>query len=261
MAAQPLVLRLPAPCTIAGDIHGQYFDLLQIFEVGGYPSSNQYLFLGDYVGRGPNSIEVIAYLFCMKIKHPNTIWLLRGNHETDELSRSDGFYDEFRERRMERTWYTVVEVFRWLPIVAVVGRRILCVHGGISPDLKSLSQVEELKRPLDVPEVGILCDLLWADPAPEGNGWQENERGTSVMFGPDVLDDFLNTGKWDLLCRAHQQADNGFDFPFEGKQNCLTIFSAPNYCQRYDNIGAIMKVDADLTCTFEYMMPAKEPRQ
>jgi serine/threonine-protein phosphatase PP1 catalytic subunit len=253
LTEQPTLLRVDAPAVICGDIHGQFFDLLRVFEIGGSPAAIPYVFLGDYVDRGPNSIEAIAYLFSMKVKFPDRVWLLRGNHETAEQSEPD-FFNEFKARQIETTWYAVIDVFRWLPIAAVVGRRIFCVHGGISQELKSLAQIEALKRPLDVGDGGLLLDLLWSDPATSGNGWQANERGASRAYGPDVVADFLREEKLDLLCRAHQNVDGGFEFPFGQIRNCVTLFSAPK-SDGNNNYGVVMKVDADLTCSFEYVDP------
>lgn len=253
---EPVLLKLKPPINVCGDVHGQFPDLIRAFEMGGPLPKKNYLFLGDYVGRGTNSIETISYLFALKVKYPGNIWLLRGNHETEEISRTDGFFQEFLDRRMEDTWYSFTEAFRWLPISAVIGRRIFCVHGGISPELKDIKQIEKLKRPLDVPEVGLLADLLWSDPALDGNGWQENNRGTSVSYGPDVVDSFLKPHKFDLLCRAHEMAMDGFNFPFgDSIQNCVTVFTAPNYCNEYMNCGAIMMVANNMICSFEYLEP------
>lgn len=252
---EPTLLHLEAPITICGDVHGQFNDLLRVFDLGGMPPDVKYLFLGDYVGRGTNSIETISLLFALKIKYPNNVYLLRGNHETEEISKIDGFYQEFYERRIVDTWFSFTEVFRYLPLAAVVGHRIFCVHGGLSPELTSIKQIEDMKRPLDIENEGIICDLVWADPAEEGNGWQENDRGTSVTYGPDVVEAFLSKNKFDLLCRAHQMAEDGFNFPFKGRQTCVTVFTAPNYCGDLMNAGALMRVSEDLTCTFEYLEP------
>jgi serine/threonine-protein phosphatase PP1 catalytic subunit len=252
-AGQPTLLQVSAPVTICGDIHGQFFDLLRIFELGGSPEVRGYVFLGDYVDRGANSIEVIAYLFCMKVKFPERVWLLRGNHESNDRD-NNRFYTEFKERKCEPTFYTIVDVFRWLPIAAVVGRRIFCVHGGLSPQLHDLSQILNMKRPLDLTDPGLLIDLLWSDPAPQGNGWQESERQIACTYGPDVVDDFLMKQKLDLLCRAHQNVDDGYEFPFGSVKNCVTVFSAPDYCEM-KNYGAVLKVEDDLTCSFEYLEP------
>jgi serine/threonine-protein phosphatase PP1 catalytic subunit len=206
------------------------------------------------VDRGPNSIEVIAYLLALKIKYPNHIWLLRGNHETAEISRDWGFLQEFVDRRMESVFYSFTDTFKWLPIAAIVGHRIFCVHGGISPELRVVTQIRDLKRPLEIPEDGLLADLLWADPSMDGDGWQANNRGTSVSYGPDVVDEFLKRHHFDVLVRAHERAQEGFHFPFPGRQNCVTLFSAPNY-EQFMNAAAIMRVEEDMTCGFEIIEP------
>lgn len=252
---EPTVLKLQPPITICGDVHGQFHDLLRIFELGGMPPQVNYLFLGDYVGRGSNSIETVSYLFALKVKYPKNIYLLRGNHETEEISHEDGFFEEFYNRNISNTWFSFTETFRYLPLAAVVVHRIFCVHGGISPELKSIEQIEVMKRPIDVTNDGIVCDLVWSDPAEEGNGWQENDRGTSVTYGPDVVEAFLQHHKFDLLCRAHQMAMDGFEFPFKGRQSCVTVFTAPNYCGDFMNAGAMMRVAEDMTCSFEYLEP------
>ncbi|OHS97765.1 Serine/threonine-protein phosphatase PP1 [Tritrichomonas foetus] len=258
---EPTLLKLKPPLTICGDVHGQYKDVLRIFELGGAPPNTNYLFLGDYVGRGLNSIETISYLFALKVKYPNNIFLLRGNHETEEISRTDGFYQEFVDRRIEDTWFSFTEAFRYLPLAATVGNRIFCVHGGLSQNLKSIDQIEAIKRPLDIDEDSFVSDLVWSDPAEEGNGWQENDRGISVTYGPDVVDAFLQRHRFDLLCRAHQMAMDGYEFPFKGRQNCVTVFTAPNYCGEFMNAGALMRVEEDMTCSFEYLEPEEATRE
>ena len=250
-----ILLSLNPPIVICGDIHGQFEDLLRIFKSSCPVADTQYLFLGDYVGRGQHSIQTISYLFSLKIKYPNKIFLLRGNHETDEISREDGFFQEFIDLGIQKVWYSFTEVFRWIPLAATIGGRIFCVHGVISPELKSYKQIEKIKRPLDIPLQGLATDIVWADPRASHSGWEESERGTSVEFGADVVEAFLKKNKFDLLCRAHEMVMDGFEFPFGENKCCCTVFSAPNYCGTMRNAGAVMKVSDKMEVSVDYFEP------
>lgn len=256
-ASQPVLLELKAPLTIVGDIHGQYHDLLRIFEIQNYPPNTNYLFLGDYVDRGKSSIETLCLLFIYKIKYPETFYTLRGNHECSYINRLYGFYDECVTTYSIEVWRMFSEVFNYLPIAAIIEEKIFCVHGGISPSLRSLDDIRNIQRPLEVPEEGLLCDLLWSDPSPDAVDWEENERGTSYCFGFQQVDDFLKKFDFDLICRAHQAIMDGFDFPFPQSQCLVTVFSAPNYCYEYENKGAILNVDESLFCNFTVLDPKK----
>lgn len=158
--SQPILLELEAPLKICGDIHGQYFDLLRLFEYGGYPPDANYLFLGDYVDRGKQSLETICLLLAYKIKYPENFFLLRGNHECASINRIYGFYDECKRRYSIKLWKTFTDCFNCLPIVAIIDDKILCMHGGLSPELSNMEQIRRVLRPVDVPDVGLLCDLL-----------------------------------------------------------------------------------------------------
>lgn len=256
---QPMLLKVPAPVKICGDIHGQYRDLLNLFEFGGFPPESNYLFLGDYVDRGKQSIETICLLFAYKIKYPNQIHLLRGNHESASINKIYGFFDECKRRFSIKIWKHFTDAFNCLPISAIVGERILCMHGGISPALKDLSQIEAITRPTDIPDDGLLCDLLWSDPEKDINGWGDNDRGVSITFGADVVKNFLDKTDLDLICRAHQVVEEGYEFFAD--QRLVTVFSAPNYCGDFDNAGAIMNVDKDLTCSFQILKPSDKTCQ
>jgi serine/threonine-protein phosphatase PP1 catalytic subunit len=178
---QPMLLEIGAPMNICGDTHGQFSDLLRLFEIGGYPPNSNYLFLGDYVDRAKQSIEVITLCLCYKIKYPEHFFLLRGNHECASLNRIYGFYDECKRRYSVKLWRIFADCFNCMPVAAVVEDKILCMHGGLSPDLDNLSQVFDIPRPTDVPDEGLLCDLLWADPDADVMGWGYNSR-YSVNF-------------------------------------------------------------------------------
>lgn len=159
-----MLLELEAPLKICGDVHGQYTDLLRLFEYGGFPPNSNYLFLGDYVDRGKQSLEVICLLLCYKIQYPTNFFLLRGNHEAAGINRIYGFYDECKRRYSIKLWKVFSDVFNCLPVSALVDEKILCMHGGLSPEISSLQQIADLSRPSDVPDVGLMCDLLWSDP-------------------------------------------------------------------------------------------------
>lgn len=251
---EPMLLRPQAPIKINGDLHGQFYDLVRIIDHCGQPPNTNYLFLGDYCDRGKQSIEVLCLLFAFKLKHPTKMHLLRGNHETQRVSRMYGFYDECKRRYSVKLWKIFCEAFDCMPCAAVVSDKILCVHGGISPELTSLEQIDAIERPVDVPDEGLLTDLVWADPEPGIDGWEVNDRGVSFIFGEDVLKEFLKDNDLDLLVRAHQVVEDGYEF--FGEKKCVTIFSAPNYCGEFGNAGATMIVDADLQCRFQLLKPS-----
>eukprot|EP01123_Difflugia_compressa_P013861 TRINITY_DN670_c0_g1_i1.p1 TRINITY_DN670_c0_g1~~TRINITY_DN670_c0_g1_i1.p1 ORF type:complete len:300 (-),score=60.01 TRINITY_DN670_c0_g1_i1:218-1117(-) len=253
--SQPVLLDLEAPLKIVGDIHGQYYDLLRLFEYGGFPPEANYLFLGDYVDRGPNGMETICLLLAYKIKYPENFFMLRGNHECSSINRIYGFYEECKTRYSLKIWKLFNDCFNCLPLGAVIEDKILCIHGGLSPDLKALEQIRRIVRPTDIPDTGLLCDLLWADPDPEAQGWQENDRGVSFTFGGDVVENFLKRHEFDLIVRAHQVVEDGYEF--FAKRQLVTVFSAPNYCGEFDNAGAMMSVDETLMCSFQILRPAQ----
>lgn len=163
---QPMLLELEAPIKICGDVHGQYTDLLRLFEYGGFPPVSNYLFLGDYVDRGKQSVETICLLLAYKIQYPENFFILRGNHESAGINRIYGFYDECKRRYSIKLWKTFSDVFNCLPAAALVDEKIMCMHGGLSPELRDLQQIADISRPCDVPDRGLLCDVLWSDPSP-----------------------------------------------------------------------------------------------
>ncbi|KAK8605026.1 hypothetical protein V6N13_082485 [Hibiscus sabdariffa] len=217
---QPNLLELEAPIKICGDIHGQYADLMRLFEYGGFPPNANYLFLGDYVDRGKQSLETICLLLAYKIKYPENFFLLRGNHECASINRIYGFYDECKRRFNVRLWKTFTDCFNCLPVAALIDDKILCMH----------------------------------DPGRDIKGWGMNDRGVSFTYGPDRVSDFLMKNDMDLVCRAHQVVEDGYEF-FADRQ-LVTIFSAPNYCGEFDNAGAMMSVDESLMCSFQILKPA-----
>ena len=226
LLSQPSLLELSAPVKIVGDIHGQYNDLIRLFEMCGFPPSSNFLFLGDYVDRGKQSLETILLLFCYKLKYPENFFILRGNHECANVTRVYGFYDECKRRCNIKVWKTFIDTFNCLPIASIVAEKIFCVHGGLSPSLSHMDDIRQIARPTDVPDYGLLNDLLWSDPADMDQDWESNERGVSYCFGKKVIVDFLARHDFDLVCRAHMVVEDGYEF-FNDRL-LVTVFSAPN---------------------------------
>ncbi len=250
---EPVFLEISSPLNICGDTHGQFSDLLRLFEFGGNPPKTNYLFLGDYVDRGKNSVETISLLLAYKIKYKDNFFLLRGNHESENINRAYGFFDECKRRYGIKIWKKFSDCFNCLPVSALIDDKILCMHGGLSPDLTSLDKIKKIVRPTEVPDKGLLCDLLWSDPDDNVNGWGDNERGVSVIFSADIVSKFIKDLDIDLVCRAHQVVEHGYLF-FANRQ-LVTVFSAPNYCGQFNNNGAMMSVDENLVCGFKILQP------
>merc|ERR1712070_191875 len=246
---------LEAPVNILGDIHGQFKDLLRYFELGNIEQAS-YLFLGDYVDRGKQSLEVITLLLALKVKRPENMFLLRGNHECASITRIYGFYDECKRRFNIKLWKQFCDVFNCFPLAATIDEKIFCCHGGPSPELGHLDAVRRLVRPTDVPDTGLVCDLLWADPDKDVSGWCENDRGVSFTFGPDLAAQFLVKHDLDLIVRAHQVVEDGYEF--FANRRLVTLFSAPNYCGEFDNTGAMMSIDDTLMCSFQVLKPVEK---
>lgn len=256
---EPSLLEVKAPITICGDLHGQYHDLLRIFDKCGLPPATTYLFLGDYVDRGAQSIETVSLLFALKVKFPDHVFMLRGNHECCHVNKTYGFYDECLRFYSVTIWRVFTDVFKCLPIAAVVGGKIFCVHGGISPKLTTLDAIRQVQRPIEISENGMLSDLLWSDPSPalKDEKFKQNERGMGYQFSCEAADEFIQQHNFQVICRSHQAAKDGYEFPFAPSQNLLTIFSAPNYCYQYQNVGAVVHIadDENLTASFTMFDP------
>ncbi|KAF1758694.1 hypothetical protein GCK72_015154 [Caenorhabditis remanei] len=260
---EPILARINPPVLVVGDIHGQYYDLIRILntftddtgktkKVGFF--HNRFVFLGDYVDRGQNSVATIALLFALKLHYPQQYVLLRGNHETKTINFAYGFREELiikiGEADGHAVWEKFNEAFAYMPLVCVIGRKILCMHGGISPKLENWKSLESIQRPLvDVSDNALAQDLVWADPASDGSSaalsrepvWSKNAtRGLSCTFNSQCVNDVCKTFEIELIVRAHQMIPDGFKF-FAGRK-LVTIFSAPRYMDETDNRGAIMNI-------------------
>uniref|UniRef100_A0A7E4UQ03 Serine/threonine-protein phosphatase n=1 Tax=Panagrellus redivivus TaxID=6233 RepID=A0A7E4UQ03_PANRE len=259
LSPAPAFIRMTAPVVIFGDTHGQFSDLLRLFGHVGYPPSTRVLFLGDYVDRGRKSIEIVMLLFALKLLYPTQVQVLRGNHECAKMNRLYGFYEQCRRDRGVVLWKKFNQVFNELPLCCLVSERIICMHGGISPDIKSLDTLYKLKKPRTHAEcdTGVALDLMWSDPAAGADAccsWQFNKmRNASWMFGTESVKEFNRILDIDIVVRAHEVCRNGHLFYCD--KNLVTVFSAPNYCGTDGNAASVMRVSKDLKYSFLTMKP------
>jgi len=236
------VQRVDSPVTVCGDIHGQFYDLKELFRVGGDVPSTNYLFMGDFVDRGFYSVETFLLLLALKVRYPDRITLIRGNHESRQITQVYGFYDEcVRKYGSVSVWRYCTEVFDYLSLSAIIDDKIFCVHGGLSPSIMTLDQIRNLNRKQEVPHDGPMCDLLWSDPEDSQQGWGCSPRGAGFLFGQDVVQSFCESNGLSLICRAHQLVMEGYKWHFN--ETVLTVWSAPNYCYRCGNVAALLELD------------------
>lgn len=235
-----------APVTVCGDVHGQFWDCLELFKQGGEVSEgSRYVFMGDFVDRGHHSVETLQLLLCYKARYPASITLLRGNHECRQVTQVYGFYDEcFRKYGSANAWKYCTEVFDYFSLAAVIDGRVLCVHGGLSPRIVTLDQIRLLERNQEIPHEGAFCDLMWSDPE-DIEDWAVSQRGAGWLFGSMVTAKFNHANGLELVCRAHQLVQEGYKYMFPEK-NLITVWSAPNYCYRCGNIASILIFDENM---------------
>jgi len=235
------VLPIQTPVTICGDVHGQFDDVLEIFRVGGQCPDTNYAFLGDFVDRGHDSVETISLLACLKLRYPCRISLLRGNHESRQITQVYGFYAECLQKYgTPVAWQCLTDMFDFLPVAALIDNTILCVHGGLSPSAHHLDQIRATFRFQEVPHEGLIADLLWSDPSVECEGFQTSARGAGYLFGGDVVSQFLWTNSIECIVRAHQLCTDGYQRMFDDQ--LVTVWSAPNYCYRCGNLACLLEL-------------------
>jgi serine/threonine-protein phosphatase 6 catalytic subunit len=242
------------PVVICGDIHGQFFDLLELFNIGGEIPQKNYVFMGDFVDRGYNSVETFELLLLLKCRWPSCITLLRGNHESRQITQVYGFYDEcLRKYGNANPWKYCTEIFDYLTLAATVENSIFCVHGGLSPEIKLLDQIRTIQRVQEIPHEGAFGDLVWSDPD-DIESWTVSPRGAGWLFGEQPTQHFNRLNGLDLIARAHQLVQEGYKYMFcdtmgkteEGQEKVgllVTVWSAPNYCYRCGNVASILSVD------------------
>ena len=248
---------VPAPCTICGDIHGQFRDLLELFRTGGEVPVTRYVFMGDYVDRGYNSVETMVLLLLLKARWPQCITLLRGNHETRQVTQVYGFYDEcLRKYGNANPWRYCTELFDAMPLAALVEGEVLCVHGGLSPDVRTVDAMRTIHRTMEVPQEGPFADLMWSDPD-DIDTWAVSPRGAGWLFGAQVTHEFNQINGLELICRAHQLVQEGYKYLFSDA--LVTVWSAPNYCYRCGNVAAILQLDDQLGRNFKIFREVDNP--
>ncbi|KYN16621.1 Serine/threonine-protein phosphatase 4 catalytic subunit [Trachymyrmex cornetzi] len=302
------VQRVDSPVTVCGDIHGQFYDLKELFKVGGDVPETNYLFMGDFVDRGFYSVETFLLLLALKqntgcffilyecmnfnlsvylnknylrgikskiadryaiiVRYPDRITLIRGNHESRQITQVYGFYDEcLRKYGSITVWRYCTEIFDYLSLSAIIDGKIFCVHGGLSPSIQTLDQIRTIDRKQEVPHDGPMCDLLWSDPE-DTQGWGVSPRGAGYLFGSDVVAQFNSANDIDMICRAHQLVMEGYKWHFN--ETVLTVWSAPNYCYRQcGNVAAILELNEHLQRDFTIFeaapqesrgIPSKKPQ-
>uniref|UniRef100_K3X097 Serine/threonine-protein phosphatase n=1 Tax=Globisporangium ultimum (strain ATCC 200006 / CBS 805.95 / DAOM BR144) TaxID=431595 RepID=K3X097_GLOUD len=251
------VVAVSSPVTVCGDIHGQFFDLLELFRCGGEVPNTNYIFMGDFVDRGHNSVETFELLLCLKAQYPDRITLLRGNHECRQITQVYGFYEEcVRKYGNANPWKYCTDVFDYLNLAAVIDGRVLCVHGGLSPEIRTLDQIRTIERQQEIPHEGSFCDLMWSDPE-DIETWAMSPRGAGYLFGAKVTAEFNQINGLDLICRAHQLVQEGYKYMFPEK-SLVTVWSAPNYCYRCGNVAAILSFDENLEREFKLFREVAE---
>ena len=228
--------RVDTPVIVCGDIHGQFHDFLQLFKINGEVPDKNYLFLGDFVDRGYNSVETIQLLLALKVRYPDRICLVRGNHESRQITQIYGFYDECRRKYgNSNVWRITTDLFDYMPLGVLIDGRILGIHGGLSPNITRLSDIRVLDRRQEVPHEGAMCDLMWSDPEENLKGWHLSPRGAGYLFGQDIVDKFLFDNNIDMICRAHQLVMEGFKVIFDEK--LVTVWLSMWKCSSHHAFG------------------------
>ncbi|TDZ22462.1 Serine/threonine-protein phosphatase T [Colletotrichum orbiculare MAFF 240422] len=226
--------------TVCGDTHGQYFDLMELFRLNGTPNDKHYyLFNGDFVDRG--------------------FFLNRGNHETDDMNRVYGFEGECKAKYNERIFKLFSESFSALPLATLIGTKYLVLHGGLfSDDKVTLDDIRKLDRHAQRQpgQSGLMMEMLWTDPQDEpGRG--PSKRGVGMQFGPDVTKQFCENNGLEAVIRSHEVRMDGYEVQHDGR--CITVFSAPKYCDSTENRGAYINIGPDYKLQFNQFDAVPHP--
>ena len=250
-AKEPVCLELSGPINIVGDLHGHILDLFRVLKTFGFPDecTEKYLFLGDIVDRGEFSLETVTLVFSLKLAYPEKVYIIRGNHEFEFLNERCGFMEDVTKAFGQQSdLYSYFKAaFSYMPITAVIGNEIICVHGGLGPNWFSINQARKIERPIDDFGDDLLDAMLWSDPSDNIDFFEPSNRGTGFFFGKEVVADFLNSNSLKLLVRAHECVNNGIEFMFNDK--LATVFGASNYCGLVANYSGVLMVKED--CSYE----------
>jgi len=240
-SSEPSCLKLTSPFVIVGDIHGHLFDLVRIIQDFGLPPKKKYLFLGDLVDRGEFSIEVLLIVLIMKVLWPKNVYLIRGNHEFLALCSQGGFLQQILETYGdEELFCSFTKVFEVIPLAATLDDTTICLHGGIGPSLRSISQLSSIKRPIAQFGDDFIDSILWSDPSTEVSYFQRSQRGTGYLFGASAIDEFLKSANINRIIRAHECVMDGVQTMFNS--TLYTVFSASNYCGLVPNRSGVIDV-------------------
>ncbi|KAK7416444.1 Palmitoyl-protein thioesterase 1 [Neonectria magnoliae] len=261
---EPTMVEVDVPedvqMTVCGDTHGQYFDLMELFRLNGTPSDKHwYLFNGDFVDRGSWSTEIALLLYAYKWMRPKNFFLNRGNHETDDMNRAYGFEGECKAKYNERVFKLFSESFSALALATLIGKKYLVLHGGLfSDDSVTLDDIRKLNRhgQRQPGQAGLMMEMLWTDPQEEpGRG--PSKRGVGMQFGPDITKQFCEKNGLEAVIRSHEVRMDGYEVQHDGR--CITVFSAPRYCDSTENRGAYINIGSDYKLKFEQFDAVPHP--
>lgn len=204
-------------------------------------NADSIVFIGDYVDRGLFSVETISLLVCLKLRYPQRVHLIRGNHESRGVTQSYGFYTECaRKYGNANVWHYFTDMFDFLTLSVVINDQIFCVHGGLSPSIHSIDQIKIIDRFREIPHEGPMADLVWSDPDTERDEFSLSPRGAGYTFGAQVVRKFLEVNSMSHILRAHQLCQEGYQVLYDDRLS--TVWSAPNYCYRCGNLASVLEV-------------------
>lgn len=259
LSKEPNLLEIDRKCYIFGDIHGQFYDLVSLIDLFDM-RYDTLLFLGDYVDRGFFSAEVYLYLMLLKSHYPDNIYLLRGNHECKRMTKYFTFKTECMYKYNLQIYERFLKSFMVLPIAAVVQEKAFCAHGGISPHLKKIRDLNYINRFKEIEYSGVFCDIFWADPhtfynTRMGNVWEFNQkRRCSVQYNYQNVVEFLENNSLETIIRGHEVQESGYQIfkGYRGRPSVVTVFSAPKYCDAYQNLGAYIEFNGGIAAIRQF---------
>ncbi|KAH0795010.1 Ser/Thr protein phosphatase [Histomonas meleagridis] len=254
--AESTMLEIRSPCIIVGDIHGHLLDLLRIIQNFGLPGPIRYVFLGDLIDRGEFSIETLIIVFLLKVLFPTRVFIIRGNHEFATLCSQCGFLSQmFAFFGDMLLYYLSIQTFEYIPLAALIDKQILCIHGGLDPNLNNVDQIRSVKRPISEFTGDFIDSLVWSDPTDNIDDFEVSSRGSGYTFGCKALKSFLSSSKIEMLVRGHECVFNGCKYHFDGR--LVTVFSASNYCGMVGNEAGVLVIHSPMNYEAKTFPPLK----